>query len=334
MSKINIGLMGFGHVGRYIYLLAQNNPNLNISCISDIGDPKVLHYLLKNEPRISIDHKLDGNYIVSWDNQKTRIIHGVMPGDIPWDAFDVDWVIDSTGKYLKKNDLVKHIDSGAKRVILTTLPEDDIDNIIIAGVNENEISKNDKIVSAGSSTTNALALVLNELDKKFGVQYANLTSVHSYTSDQPSQDSAGISYRRSRSAAENIIPNESRSGEFVQKVIPKLKDKIISSTLNVPVQFGSLLDLTTILDDKNVTENKINKLMKDAEKKFPNLFKMITDPIVSSDVQGMTQSVVFDGLGTLKIQDNMFKTLSWYDNGYNHASRVLDLIELYNRKGA
>ena len=334
MSKINIGLMGFGHVGRYIYLLAQNNPNLNISCISDIGDPKVLHYLLKNEPRISIDHKLDNNYIVSWDNQKTRIIHGVMPGDIPWDVFGVDWVIDSTGKYLKKNDLVKHIDSGAKRVILTTLPEDDIDNIIIAGVNENEISKNDKIVSAGSSTTNALALVLNELDKKFGVQYANLTSVHSYTSDQPSQDSAGISYRRSRSAAENIIPNESRSGEFVQKVIPRLKDKIISSTLNVPVQFGSLLDLTTILDDKNVTENKINKLMKDAENKFPNLFKMITDPIVSSDVQGMTQSVVFDGLGTLKIQDNMFKTLSWYDNGYNHASRVLDLIELYNRKGA
>ena len=226
MSKINIGLMGFGHVGRYIYLLAQNNPNLNISCISDIGDPKVLHYLLKNEPRISIDHKLDGNYIVSWDNQKTRIIHGVMPGDIPWDVFDVDWVIDSTGKYLKKNDLVKHIDSGAKRVILTTLPEDDIDNIIIAGVNENEISKNDKIVSAGSSTTNALALVLNELDKKFGIQYANLTSVHSYTSDQPSQDSAGISYRRSRSAAENIIPNESRSGEFVQKVIPRLKDKM------------------------------------------------------------------------------------------------------------
>ena len=209
-----------------------------------------------------------------------------------------------------------------------------IDNVIIDGVNNNKISRDDKIISAGSSTTNALALMLNVLNDEYGIEYANLTSIHSYTSDQPSQDKAGISFRRSRSAAENIIPNDSKSGEFVEKIIPELKGKIISSTLNVPVQFGSLLDLTTVLKSDNVGVDQINSTIDKYVEKFPNLFKSVRDPIVSSDVKGMTESIVFDQMGTLKIKDNMFKTLSWYDNGYNHASRVLDLIELYNRKGA
>ena len=217
--------------------------------------------------------------------------------------------------------------------MLTTLPNDEIDNVIIDGVNDQEIDLNDKIISAGSSTTNALALMLNILDNNFGIEFASLTSIHSYTSDQPSQDRAGISFRRSRSAAENIIPNNSRSGEFVEKVIPHLKGKIISSTLNVPVQFGSLLDLTTVMKNGAVSIEQINSVMEEAEKKYPKLFKIVSDPIVSTDVQGMDQSIVFDQMGTLKIKDNMFKTLSWYDNGYNHASRVLDLIEKYNEMG-
>tara|TARA_B100000131_G_scaffold317685_1_gene360155 strand:+ start:1606 stop:2613 length:1008 start_codon:yes stop_codon:yes gene_type:complete len=331
-KKINIGIMGFGHIGRYIYLLAQKNDKFNIKCISDIGKPEILHYLLNNEPRAKKSYDLDGNYLVSND-YKTRIIHGVEPGDVPWDVFDVDWVIDSTGKYLSKRSLKRHIDSGAKRVVLTNLPTDDIDNVIIDGVNNNKISRDDKIISAGSSTTNALALMLNVLNDEFGIEYANLTSIHSYTSDQPSQDKAGISFRRSRSAAENIIPNDSKSGEFVEKIIPELKGKIISSTLNVPVQFGSLLDLTTVLKSDNVSVDQINSTIDKYVEKFPNLFKSVRDPIVSSDVKGMTESIVFDQMGTLKIKDNMFKTLSWYDNGYNHALRVLDLISNYYRMG-
>ena len=122
-KKINIGIMGFGHIGRYIYLLAQNNSNFNITCISDIGKPEILSYLLNNEPRIDNKYDLDGNYIIS-NESKARIIHGVEPGDVPWDVFDVDWVVDSTGKYLNRSTLQKHIDSGAKKVMLTTLPND------------------------------------------------------------------------------------------------------------------------------------------------------------------------------------------------------------------
>mgnify|MGYP002882114867 CR=1 FL=1 len=329
-KKINIGIMGFGHIGRYIYLLAQKQSNFNIKCVSDIGKPQILHYLLNNEPRADEVYEIDNNYIIS-KNSRTRIVHGVEPGDIPWDVFDIDWVIDSTGKYLNRDSLQKHIDSGANKVALTNLPEDDIDNVIIDGVNNNQMSINDRIISAGSSTTNALALMLNVLNNKFGVEYANLTSIHSYTSDQPSQDKAGISFRRSRSAAENIIPNDSKSGKFVEKIIPSLKGKIISSTLNVPVQFGSLLDLTTIIKSNNISVEQINSVINDYEKEHPKLFKSVSDPIVSCDVRGMTESVVFDQMGTLKIKDNMFKTLSWYDNGYNHASRVLDLISSYNR---
>ena len=146
--------MGFGHIGRYIYLLAQKKSNFNIKCVSDIGKPQILHYLLNNEPRADEVYEIDNNYILS-KNSRTRIVHGVEPGDIPWDVFDIDWVIDSTGKYLNRESLQKHIDSGANKVALTNLPEDDIDNVIIDGVNNNKMSINDTIISAGSSTTNA-----------------------------------------------------------------------------------------------------------------------------------------------------------------------------------
>ncbi len=327
---MNIGIMGFGHIGRYIYLLAQKNPKYKINCISDVGNPEILHYLLKNESRINCEYDIDGNYLIS-ENGKTRIINGIEPGDVPWDVFEVDWVIEATGKYLHRDSLQKHIDSGAKRVVLTTLPENEIDNFIISGINDNTLSIKDKILSAGSSTTNALALILNVLDKTYGVEYANLTSIHSYTSDQPSQDRAGSSFRRSRSAANNIIPNDNKSAEWTEKVLPDFKGKIISSTLNVPVQYCSLLDLTTVMKTDNLTIDDINSVIQDAENEAPNLFKTVSDPIVSSDVIGMTQSIVFDQMGTLKINNNMFKTLSWYDNGFNQALRVLDLIEAYER---
>ncbi len=326
---IKVGIMGFGHIGRYIYSKMDKDPQFSVNTICDIGNPDILKYLLESDSRNNCTVDICGNYFITPTN-KTRFINAVSPGDIPWDALDVDWVIDASGKYLSGITLQKHLVAGAKKVILTSLPDDNIDRIIIPGINEKDVNKNDEIISAGSSTTNAMAILLNILDNAFSINFANMMTIHSYTSEQPLQDVAGVDFRRSRSAAENIIPNKNKSAGIIQQIIPKFKNKIMSSALNVPVQFGSMLDLTTVFESNTITVNDVNNLLIKESNKFPELIKTVEDPIVSSDVIGMSETVVFDLKGTLKIGQNMIKTLSWYDNGFNHASRVIDVILAYN----
>jgi glyceraldehyde 3-phosphate dehydrogenase len=320
--------MGFGHIGRYVYSLASKKQKFVVNAISDIGSPDILHYLLKNEIRDSCEVELENNYFISGGN-KTRFVHGTAPGDIPWDALEVDWVIDATGKYLEREQLQKHIDSGADKVVLTSLPEEDLDRMVIVGVNEQVINQSDSLISAGSSTTNTLGLSIKILNDAFGIDYASMTTIHSYTGDQPAHDFAGKGFRRSRSAAENIIPNQNNSAYWVSKIIPKLKDRLMGSSLNVPVQFGSLLDLTCIFQNEGVTTQAVVEAMRKAEQDNPNLVTVVDDPIVSSDVIGKPQSVVFDSMGILKIGEKMMKMLIWYDNGFNQAARILDVISAY-----
>ena len=327
-NRIRLGIMGFGHIGRYVYSLASKKQKFVVNAISDIGSPDILHYLLKNEIRDSCEVELENNYFISGGN-KTRFVHGTAPGDIPWDALEVDWVIDATGKYLEREQLQKHIDSGADKVVLTSLPEDDLDRLVIIGVNEQVINQSDSLISAGSSTTNTLGLSIKILNDAFGIDYASMTTIHSYTGDQPAHDFAGKGFRRSRSAAENIIPNQNKSAYWVSKIIPKLQDRLMGSSLNVPVQFGSLLDLTCIFQNEGVTTQAVVEAMRKAEQDNPNLVAVVDDPIVSSDVIGIPQSVVFDSMGILKIGEKMMKMLIWYDNGFNQAARILDVISAY-----
>ena len=327
-NRIRLGIMGFGHIGRYVYSLASKKQKFVVNAISDIGSPDILHYLLKNEIRDSCEVELENNYFISGGN-KTRFVHGTAPGDIPWDALEVDWVIDATGKYLEREQLQKHIDSGADKVVLTSLPEEDLDRMVIVGVNEQVINQSDSLISAGSSTTNTLGLSIKILNDTFGIDYASMTTIHSYTGDQPAHDFAGKGFRRSRSAAENIIPNQNKSAYWVSKIIPKLQDRLMGSSLNVPVQFGSLLDLTCIFQNEGVTTQAVVEAMRKAEQDNPNLVTVVDDPIVSSDVIGKPQSVVFDSMGILKIGEKMMKMLIWYDNGFNQAARILDVISAY-----
>ena len=329
IKKINIGIMGFGHIGRYIYENALSSNIFTVKAISDIANIESLQYLLNNNLRNkNIGVHIDNNCFI-YNEHKTQFVHGVLPGDVPWDALGVDWVIDATGKFLDKEILNKHIIAGAKKVVLASLPDDELDNFIIPGINESDIKNEDKIISAGSSTTNAFALMLKILNEYNEIECSSLTTVHSYTSDQPLLDIANPDLKRSRSAAKNIIPNFNLSSKWVEKVLPDFKNKIFSTALNVPVQFGSLLDITTIFKNDVNNEDEVNQIMDDAALRYPNLIKVIDDPIVSSDVVGMKESIVFDRVGTLKIGKNMIKTLAWYDNGYNHASRILDVISLY-----
>ena len=332
MSKIRVGLMGFGEIGRDFYRLSLNQPEMEVVAISDIGRSDILHYLLRNDGRDPVDAQLEGNYLIVGD-QKARIIHGVAPKDVPWDAFDVDVVIDSTHKYRSREAMQAHLDSGAKRVILGSLPHDDIDRVIVMGVNDDGIKASDKLVSAASATTNALALMLDILDKAFGIEYAMMTTIHAYTSDQPLRDTAASDFRRSRSAAENIIPNVNISPYWMEHILPRFKGKIEGSALNVPVPMGSLLDLTCVLTKGDTTIEEVNDAMREAAKSLSGYVEITEDPIVSSDVIGNAHSLLFDTKGTMKASGRMVKTLSWYDNSLGQAGRLVDLALAYGKLG-
>lgn len=333
MKKIRLGLMGFGEINRHLYRLCLEDNKIEVVAISDIGRPEILVYLLEAESKRAkgkIDVKLEGNYLVS-KNGKARFVKGKAPTDVPWDAFDVDMVVDGTGKYRTREEMEGHLQSGAKHVILTSLPNNKIDRIVINGVNQHTIKKSDQLISAGSSTTNATAIMMKIFDEAYGVDYAMLTTVHSYTADQPLRDTVGHDFRRSRSAAENIIPNETPTPKWIQEILPEFKGRIEGTALNVPIPAGSLLDLTMVLRDGSPTIDQINKTIEKAAKKLKGILEICEDPIVSVDVVGNQHSVIFDKQATMRSKGKMVKVLIWYHNTLAVASRIKDLMLAYQK---
>ncbi len=330
MNKIRLGIMGFGEVGRHIYRLCMEDDLFEVVAVSDLGRPEILAYLLEAETKGRVKVHLEDENFINSAAGRARMVTGGKPGDIPWDIFDVDVVIDATGVFKFRHELEGHLKAGAPRVILSTLPGDEIDRIVVMGVNDHTIKTEDKIISAASATTNATAIMLKLFNENFGVDYAMLTTVHSYTSDQPLRDKASTEYRRSRSAAENIIPNETPTPRWIQKILPELDGRVEGIALNVPIPNGSCLDLTTIFKTPEVTVEDVNKVMYKAAEKMPKLIQVVTDPIVSTDVIGNRHSVVFDSLATMKSKGRMLKTLTWYHTALAQACRILDLIRTYN----
>ncbi len=328
MERIRLGLKGFGEVPRHIYRMCQEDERIEVVAISDLGRPEILSYLVGAETKGKVKAEVDGNFLVS-KNGKARYIGGGEPGKIPWDMFDVDVVVDGTWIYRSREDMQKHIDAGAQRVILTSVPTDIIDRVAIQGINEHTISSNDRLVSAGSATTNSAALMLKIISEAFGVDYAMFTTVHSYTSDQPLRDKAGSDFRRSRSAAENIIPVDTNAPRWIEYILPELEGKIEGTALNVPVPNGSLLDLTTILKN-TIDKEDLNKAMEEAAKKWPHLIQVVDDPIVSTDVVDNKHSIVFDKKATMFSPGRMVKTLTWYHSAFAMAARIKELILAYH----
>ena len=329
MKKQKIGIMGFGRIGREFYRLAQQNDHLDIVAIVDLAKPEILHYLQEIDGFKPGEITLEGNYLIS-SQSKTRIFQAKEPSNVPWDIFGVDTVIDCTHKYCSHHQMEDHLKSGAKRVIISALPRDEIDRIVIMGVNDNTISSDDTLISAGSSTTNALALTLKTIHQSIPIKMAMVTTVHAFTSDQPLQDVAGQDFRRSRSAAENIIPNMIPSAAWMGTIIPELKGKVEGIALNVPVSKGSMLDITLKIDNIDTTVEDINNIMKNAASKMNEWIDFMEDPIVSSDVIGDEHSLVFDSQATMKTSNDMVKILCWYDNVMGQAARVLDVLEAYS----
>ena len=327
-KRTKIGIMGFGRIGREFFRMAYNNPDLDIAAIVDIGNPEILNYLQDVEGLDSQEVRLEGNYLVS-PYSKSRMFIAKNPSDIPWDVFEVDYVIDCTHKFCSRHEMEDHLKSGASRVIISSLPRDSIDRIVIMGANEESISLDDRLISAGSSTTNALVLALKLINEEEEIAAAMLTSVHAFTSDQPLQNVAGRDFRRSRSAAENIIPNITPTSAWIDEILPELSGKVDGIALNVPVSKGSMLDLTLRMKKKSISLDDIHKIFENASKSTSNLVEYNMDPIVSSDVIGNTHSLVYDSQATQKTEFDMVKILCWYDNGICQAARVLDVLTSY-----
>ncbi|MFT5210995.1 MAG: glyceraldehyde 3-phosphate dehydrogenase [Flavobacterium sp.] len=328
MSTVRIGMMGFGQIGRQLYKLALQDERFEVVAISDIGRPEILQHLLDVTMGHTGEVQLVDNYLVS-ATQRTRLMSTHHPIEIPWDMFNVDVVIDATPRFRSAEELAPHLSNGAKRVFTTALPEGDIDRVVLYGVNHDQVSADDRIISAGSASTTATALALKIIAEKYQIEHATMTSVHAYTSDQSLQDYAGLDYRRSRSGAKNIIPNDTPALYWVQEVMPALKGKMSGYALNVPVQTGSMLDITVALKTPPNSVDEFRELFIDAASRFPSLISTINDPIVSSDVIGDPHSLLVDLLGTMLAGKSMVKLLGWHES-LAHAHRILDVVACYS----
>ena len=331
MKALRIGLMGFGQVGRQIYRLALKDDRFDTVAIADIGQPDILHHLLSKSMGRDGGVTLTGNHLVSSDGtttQTTRLMSTERPGEIPWDLLGVDVVIDVTGRYRSRAALAPHLDNGAGRVVTSSLPDGELDRVVLYGVNQASAVSADRIVSAGSASTTAMGLALRVVTAAKPIAHATMTSVHAYTRDQSLYDHAGPDYRRSRAAAGNIIPNSTPAPHWVEQALPAVQGKVSGFALNVPVAVGSLLDVTLAFTDAAMDAEEMNGLFAAAAEAEPDLIAVTHDPIVSSDVRGFSQSVLVDLQGTLMAGEKLMKLLAWHET-LGHASRILDVAAHY-----
>lgn len=328
MMSIRIGLLGLGRLGRQIYGLALQDSRYEIAAIAESGQPEVLHHLLQKSFASQEKITLNSNYFAC-NGMDSRLLTTEHTEEIPWDALDVSVVIDASGHHYTADQVQPHIDNGAKRIVLSALPAGEIDRVILCGVNEDDATVDDRVISAGSSSTTATALALKIILGAFQIEHASMTSVHAYTSDQRLQDDAGQDYRRSRSGATNIIPNDTPALAWVQRVLPEINGRLTGYALNVPVQIGSMLDIDVSLVEKVGDVSVIQDLFAEAEKNLPHLIETTNEPIVSSDVIGSSRSLLVDLRGMTRSGKNLVKILAWHET-LGHAHRMLEVVSLYH----
>lgn len=328
---IKIAINGFGRIGRLVFRIAMERKNIEIVQVNDITDAKTLAHLLKYDSVHGIyqnDVKAEADAIVV--NGKTvKVSAEKDPAMLPWAKLGIDVVVESTGKFTKREQIAKHLDAGAKKVLLTVPAKDEIDATIVLGVNEADLKAEHKIVSNASCTTNCLAPVAKVLQDTFGIKRGYMCTVHAYTNDQRILDLEHKDLRRARSAAMSIIPTTTGAARAVGKVIPVLKGKLDGFAMRVPVPDGSVVNLVAELN-KDATAQDVNAAMKAAANgAMKGILQYTEDPIVSTDVIGNTHSSIFDGLSTMVMEgtSNFINILSWYDNEWGYSARVVDLLE-------
>jgi glyceraldehyde 3-phosphate dehydrogenase len=325
---IQVGINGFGRIGRSVFRILLERDDIQVVAVNDLFDNEQLAYLLKYDTVMGVLHKdvrVAGDEMFV-DGQKVVMTEERDPGSIPWADLGVEVVIESTGVFRVRKDLEKHLEAGAKKVILTVPPKDEIDATIVLGVNDDSLRPEDKIVSNASCTTNCLAPIAKILDESFTIEEGFLTTVHAYTNDQRLADVPHKDLRRSRAAAENIIPTTTGAARAVGKVLPQLDGKLDGMAMRVPVPDGSLVDLVCRLG-KSPTRDEVNTaVQKAAAGDLARIVEYSEVPLVSSDIIGNPHSSIFDALSTIAAGDGYVRVVAWYDNEWGYSNRVVDLI--------
>lgn len=325
---IKLGLMGFGRIGRNIFRILYKRSDVEVAVISDIADHKALEYLLRFDTVLGrFPEKVrvkDG--LLNVGGLSIPMLSGRNPGDVDWKRFGVDVVVEATARPRARAELVKHLEAGARRVVLCVPSIDPPDIICVMGVNDGQLSFEHRIISNASCTANCLGPVAKVLQRSFGIRQGFATAIHAYTNDQRLADVPADDLRRSRAAAENIIPTDTRAHEIVVKLIPELEGRLQGMAMNVPVPDGSVVDLTVQLS-KPATKAEVNEAFRVAAAgELRDIVEYVDDPIVSSDVIGNSHSAIFDSLATLAIGEDLVKVIAWFDNGWGYATRVVDLV--------
>ncbi|MBU2939316.1 type I glyceraldehyde-3-phosphate dehydrogenase [Lacinutrix sp. C3R15] len=324
---VNVAINGFGRIGRRVFRLLQNNPNIQVVAINDLADAKTLSHLLKYDSIHGIFHEdisfnkehilVNGKNIPLLNNQQIETIN--------WKPFQVDFVIEATGKFKTEASLLHHIKNGAKRVILSVPPIDDSIKTVVLGVNESILDGNEKIISNASCTTNNAAPMIAIMKELCGIKQAYITTVHSYTTDQSLHDQPHRDLRRARAAGQSIVPTTTGAAKALTKIFPDLSNVIGGCGIRVPVANGSLTDITFNVEKKVSIEQINNAFKTAAQNKYKGILEYTEDPIVSIDIVGNTHSCIFDAQMTSTI-GNMVKIIGWYDNETGYSSRIIDLI--------
>ncbi|MBN1163790.1 MAG: type I glyceraldehyde-3-phosphate dehydrogenase [Candidatus Krumholzibacteriota bacterium] len=328
---INVAINGFGRIGRLVLRGAMRNNSINVVAINDLTDAATLAHLLKYD---SVHGRYPGPVRVlkggglSVEGKKVRVLAERDPARLPWEKLGVDVVIESTGRFRKRQDAAKHLQAGASKVIISA-PSPDPDIMIVMGVNDRLYRKNrHHIISTASCTTNCLAPVAKVLHQKFGIVNGLMTTIHAYTNDQNVLDFPHKDLRRARACAVSMIPTTTGAAAAVGIVLPALKGKLNGMAVRVPTADGSLVDLTVTLR-KPTTVEKLNlAVQNEAQKSLRGILEYCEDPIVSCDVIGNTHSSIFDSLATMSISPRVFKVLSWYDNEMGYAMRMVDMMKI------
>jgi glyceraldehyde 3-phosphate dehydrogenase len=330
MSRTRIGLMGFGRIGRNVFRMVADHPELEIAAIADIAEPAGLTYLLKYDSiygRFPRPLELEGNSLFL-DGRRIPFLAAREPGDADWDGLGVDIVVQATGGYRSAEWCNKHLAAGASKVILASTPDVPGDiPLMLHGINDDVLTPDLSVISLGSNTSNALAPILRILDRAFGIDRAFFTTVHAMTNSQRLADVPGSGFRQSRAAGENIIPGETNSAQLLIQVMPELEGRLSAAALNVPVADGSTVDLVAYVKTPTTVEEVNAAVRSAAEASFEGIIEYSIDPIVSSDVRMAPQSGVYDSLATMVIGGTMVKTITWYNNGWGYTARIVEVAE-------
>jgi len=327
---IKVGINGFGRIGRNVFRVITERENIDVVAINDLADARTLSLLLKYD---SVHGKFDGNIEVKEDamvvkGKEIKLTKEKDPARLPWKELGVDIAIESTGIFTKKADCAKHLEAGAKKVILSAPSKDQLDATIVMGINENDLKPEHKIVSNASCTTNCLAPLVKVINDNFQIEKGLMTTIHAYTNDQNVADVMHKDLRRARAAAINIIPTTTGAAKAIGEVIPELKGKLDGMAMRVPVANGSVTDLVVTVEKKTSAEEVNSALKAAADNELKGILEYCEDPIVSSDIIDNAHSCILDAMSTCVIDGNLIKVIGWYDNEWGYSNRMVDLVEL------